>query len=45
MVGIVILGILMAVAAPSFLGQVKKAQDSAAELNLTVAYMGLGPRQ
>lgn len=38
LVVIVILAILMAVAAPSFLGQTQKAQDSAAEQSLSVTY-------
>jgi type IV pilus assembly protein PilA len=38
LVVILIIGILIAVAAPSFLGQTKKAQDSAAKQDLTVAY-------
>lgn len=38
LVVILILGILVAVAAPSFLGQTDKAHDSAAKQNLAVAY-------
>ena len=38
LVVILIIAILMAVAAPSFLGQTKKAHDSAAQQYLTVAY-------
>lgn len=38
LVVILIIGILVAVAAPSFLGQTQKAHDSAAQQYLTVAY-------
>jgi prepilin-type N-terminal cleavage/methylation domain-containing protein len=38
LVVILIIGILIAVAAPSFLGQTKKAHDSAARQTLAVAY-------
>lgn len=38
LVVILILGILLAVAAPSFLGQTQKAQDSEAKQQLSVAY-------
>lgn len=38
LVVILILGILIAVAAPSFLGQTEKAEDAAAKQYLTVAY-------